>query len=102
MFFEVTKLKLEKEGNKTKMTVFEKVMNELKNMEHCIEHYIQVAMQHAKTKYSAIEKNESQHIKQDSFNNIQTLPKSLTRAVSHQVSNKKFYGEPRRKPSNFG
>ena len=58
-------------------------MTELDNIEFCIEHYIQVALQHAKTKFSAIEKNESQHIKQESFNDIQSVPKSITRAISY-------------------
>ena len=50
-------------------------MNELKNMEHCIEHYITVATQHANTMYSAIEKNASKHIKQEKASaKIQVLP----------------------------
>ena len=38
-----TKEKLKKKGDKKKIPLFEKVMNDLKNMENCIEHYIQVA-----------------------------------------------------------
>ena len=69
------KQKLEKKGDKANLTVFEKVMNELKNMEHCIEHYITVATQHANTMYSAIEKNASKHIKQEKASaKIQVLP----------------------------
>ena len=34
------KAKLKKKGDKKIMTIFEKVMQEVKNMEHCIEHYI--------------------------------------------------------------
>ena len=53
-YFEETKKKFEKKGNKQNLTVFEKVMNEIQNIEFCIEHYIQVAKSHANVKFSAI------------------------------------------------
>ena len=39
-YIEETKKKFEKKGNKQNLTVFEKVINEIKNIEYCIEHYI--------------------------------------------------------------
>lgn len=81
-WYQETKKKFEKKGNKQNLTVVEKIMSDIKNIEFCIEHYIQVAKSHANVKYSAIQQNNNQHIQKDpSFNNIRS---SLVRASSYQ------------------
>ena len=64
------------------MTIFEKVMDEVKNIENCIEHYIQVATKNQKVKFSAIDRNESQHIKESVRLSNYKTQKSFGRATS--------------------
>ena len=83
-----TKEKLEKKGgDKKKITIFEKVMNDLKNMENCIEHYIQVAKKHENQKFSAIERNNSKHLEKDPrLSNYRSIHKNMARATSYNIA----------------
>ena len=80
------KAKLKKKGVKKILTIFEKVMQEVKNMEHCIEHYIQVSTDNQQKKFSRIDQNESKHISTVRLSDYRQLPTSMARATSYNIS----------------
>ena len=51
-------------------TIFEKVLAEFRNIEYCLEHYINLAQGHQKEKFSAIVKNESLMIRKSDTKSI--------------------------------
>lgn len=77
------KAKLKKKGDKKILTIFEKVMQEVKNMEHCIEHYIQVSIDNMQKKFSRIDQNDSKHISIVRLSDYRQLPSSMARATSY-------------------